>query len=176
MAAPIRPTPVKAYTRDKWAFVPTIAATTQIPTTLEANAVGSLDISLMAFDDTGKPAQSTNRPTKPKRLGDAAVYEQIGDVTFTGGTMLVQMDPQAAAGSNGKKAWEKFVAGTTGYLVRRIGLPIVTDFTAGQFVDVYPVEYGVPMPTTQGDGETAEAAFSVEYAVTGPPTFNVALT
>lgn len=176
MAAPIRPTPVKAYTRDKWAFVPTIASAALIPTAAEVGAVGALDITLMLFEDTGKPAQNTNRPTKPKRLGDAAVYEQIGDVTFTGGTMLVQFDPQSAAASNGKKAWEKFVTGTTGYLVRRVGLPIATDFATGQFVDVYPVEYGVPMPTTQGDGETAEAAFSTEYAITGPPAFNVALT
>src|SRR4029077_19229977 len=121
-----------AYTRDKWAFVPTIASAALIPTTAEVTAVGSLDISLMAFDATGKPAQNTNRPTKPKRLGDAAVYEQIGDVTFTGGTMLVQLDPQSAALSNGKKAWEKFVAGTTGFLVRRIGIAIATDFTTGQ--------------------------------------------
>lgn len=174
MVAPIRPTSVKAYTRDKWVFVPTIASQSA-PTATECTAAGVLDVSLMLFESTGKPSENTNRPTKPKRLGDSVVYEQIGDVTFTGGTLNASFDPQSAALSNGKKAWEKFTAGTTGYFVRRLGLAIATDLTAAQFVDVYPVEFGTPMPTTEGDGETSEVAFQTEFAVTGPPTFNVAL-
>jgi hypothetical protein len=174
MTAPVRPTSVKAYTRDKWVFVPTIASQSA-PTAVECTAAGTLDVSLMLFADSAKPAQNTNRPTKPKRWGDGVLYEQIGDVTFTGGTALFAFDPQGAAASTGVKAWEKFVAGTTGFWVRRVGIAIATDLTAGQFVDVYPTEYGTPMPTTEGDGETAEAAFQTEFAITGPPTFKVAL-
>ena len=47
--------------------------------------------------------------------------------------------------------------------------------TAGQFVDVFPVEFGPSMPTKQGDGESSEAAAMCSYAITSAPAFNKAL-
>ena len=173
--AVIRPTPAKTFTKDNWIFVPTIAAQ-GAPTAAEVNAAGSLDITLMLFTDgTAAPSKSTNRVQRQRRWGDGQSYEQIGLSSITGGTMLFALDPQAAAGSNGKKAWEKFVVGTTGFLVRRMAIAIATTPVATNFVDVFPVEYDQPFPTTSGDGEAAEAAFASEYAITGPPSFNVAI-
>lgn len=165
MAAPIRPNPVKTFGKDKWVFVATIASITA-PTAAEVTAGTVLDITMMAFDGEGYPTSSTNRPVLERRIGDTIVYEQIGIQNITGGTMMFALAPQAAGASDGKKAWEKFVAGTTGYLVRRMGTAVATDLAATQFVTVYPVEYSAPFPTTVGEGESAEAGFASEYAVT----------
>jgi hypothetical protein len=105
------------------------------------------------------------------------LYEQIGDTNMQGFDMLFQFDAQGAALSNGVKAWEKFSpGGVTGYMVRRVGLSVNTDFTAGQFVDIYPVEIGPGMPTTEGTGETAESAAKCTVAITAQPVFKKALT
>lgn len=174
MVAPIRPTKAKAYGRDKWAFVPTIAAV-GAPTLLEVNGASSLDITCMLFDSTARPSQSTNLVTSPKRVCDTTVYQQVGDTTYAGGEIRYSLDPQAAAASDGKKAFEKFPAGTQGFLVRRLGIAYSTDFATGQFVDVYPVEFGPAMPTTEGDAESAEVAVLQTFAITGPPSFVKAL-
>src|SRR3954469_3875258 len=115
MTAPIRPASVKAYGSDKWAFVPTIA-TPATPLVTEVNAASALDVSLMVFDGSGLPDQSTNRVSKTKRIGDTIVFEQIGDTNQQGFDLMFQFDAQGAALSNGVKAWEKFSAGgVTGF-------------------------------------------------------------
>lgn len=174
MAAPIRPDDSKAFGREKWIFVPTIASTAA-PTVAELTAAGALDVSMMMFEDSGRPERSVTRPSRPMRVADTIIYEQIGTESVTGGTMLFAFDPQAAAASNGKKAWEKFVAGTTGYLVRRSGLAAATDIATGQFATMFPVEFSSQFETTVGDGESKVNAFTVEVAVNGPVVFNKAV-
>lgn len=176
MAAPLRPTSTKAYGREKWSYVATIASTAGIPTLVEVTAGTSLDISCMLFDSTAKPAKTTNLVDRQRRLCDTVTYQQVGTTTYAGGEMLAAFDQQGAAASNGVKAWEKFPAGTTGYLVRRLGIDVNTDFATGQFVDTFPVEFGVPFPIVQGDGESAEVGFSSTFAITGPVALKVALT
>lgn len=174
MAAPIRPNPVKTFGKDKWVFVATISSIAA-PTAAEVTHATVLDITMMAFDGDGYPTQSTNRPVTERRIGDTIQYEQIGIQNISGGTMMFAIQPQAAGASDGKKAWEKFVAGTTGYLVRRMGTAVATDLAAGQFVTVYPVEYGAPFPMIVGEGESGEAGFASDYAVTGPISGLVAI-
>lgn len=174
MTAPIRPASSKAFQREKWIFVPTIASATLAPTVAETGGT-SLDISCMLFDGTARPQQNTNLVDRVRRICDGATYQQVGTTNYTGGEMLAAFDPQAAAASNGKKAWEKFPEGTTGFMVRRNGIAVATDIAAGQFVDSFPVEFGPPMPTTVGDGENSENAFVSTFAITGPPAFNVAV-
>lgn len=174
MAAPIRPSSVKTYGRDKWVFVPTLTSQTA-PSLAEINAASALDVSKMLFHDTAKPSQSTNLVRRERRLGDTTTFEQVGTTDYSLGELKYQFAPQAAALSDGKKAFEKFPEGTTGFMVRRMGIAVDTDMAVGQFVDTYPVEVGPQMPTETGDGDTAESAFVQSVAVTGPPTFNRAI-
>lgn len=174
MAAPINPGSAKVFGREKWIFAPTIA-NTSAPTVAELTGASALDISCYLFDDFGRPQKSTNSVTKNRRVCDTVQYQQIGITQYQGGDMLAAWDPQAAAGSNGKKAWEKFVSGATGYLVRRHAIDVNTDIAIGQFVDVVPVEIGPCMPGTAGDGEAAEAAFMTTYTVTAAPAWNKAV-
>lgn len=174
MAEPIRPSAALTYGRENWIFVPTIADPSA-PTATEINSASGLDISRILFASTGQPDQSTNRVTAERRLADTTVSERIGDTSFTGGDMLYAFDPQAAAGADGKKLWELIPGGTEGYLVRRMGVSRATAVAAGQFVDVFPVEFGPSMPVKSGEGESSEAAAKCAFAVTDTPSFNVAV-
>lgn len=175
MPEPIRPASTKTFTKENWIFVPTIASATLAPTVAEATGATSLDVTRILFASSGRPSASTNRVTAERRLGDGSQYEQIGTTTVTGGDMLYAFGDQAVAATDPKKLYEKIPEGTTGYLVNRRGLGRATALAAGQFVHVYPVEFGPSFPVNAGDGETAEAAMTVTFAVTGPPAIEVAV-
>jgi hypothetical protein len=175
MAEPLRPNPVKTLARENWVFVPTIADVTA-PTVAEITAVSALDVTRILFaDGEFSPTQNTNVVEQNKRFGDSVVRQAIGNTTYTGGEIRYQFDPQSAAASNGKKAFEKF-GGTTnvsGYFVRRQGVARAVAFAADQFVDIFPVEIGPAMTTRTGDGENAETAAVSTVAVTDTPSINV---
>lgn len=175
MTAPVRPAGSKALQNTKWAFVPTIAATTLIPTVAETAAGGALDISCYIYSSSDKPTQNVNRVTAPQRVCDGALYERLGTVTYAGGVLHVAWDPQGATGSAGKAAWAKLAGGTTGFLVRRSGKGYATDFVIGDFIDSIPIELAQPFPDTEGDGDAAENSFDSAYGITGPPTWNQAI-
>lgn len=177
MAEPLKPAATKTYGKENWIFVTTIASASLIPTALEVNAASSLDITNIAFaDGAPSPSQSTNLVEQTKRFGDTTVSQFVGTTTYAGGEMTYQFAPQAAAASDGVKLWEKIPEGTTGYLVRRQGVAKATTPAAGQFVDVFPVEFGPSMPSKSGDGEAAETGAVVTFAVTATPAFKKALT
>lgn len=176
MAEPLRPTPASLYGNENWVFVATIASTSYIPTAIEVNAASSLDSTRIIFADSGRPSQTTNRVTQERRLGDTVLAEFVGTTTYQGGDLHYAFRPQDAAGGNGKKLFEKIPAGTTGFLVERLGVARATTAAAGQFVNVYPVAFGPSFPSPAGDGETKEAGMTATFAVTDAPAINVALT
>lgn len=176
MAEPLRPDPAKTYGRENWIFIPTIADTTGLePTVAEATGASSLDITRIAFAGaTPELAGSTNRVRQDRRAGDTESYEFIGETSYEGGEFVAAWNPQAAAASDGVKAWEKFPAGTTGYFAKRENVARAAAVAAGQFFSVvFPVEFGPRLPMKQGDGEAAQSAFRSTFAVTGAPQFKV---
>ncbi len=157
-------------------FAATIAAPNTGPTATELNAASSLDITFYLMSEWGRPTMNTNRVQLARRLGDGAQYGTIGTTTFTGGDLQMVVNPQAAAGSDQRKAYEKFTDGLSGFIVRRLVTPLTTDWAAGQKVDLFPVLFGPSMPMPSGTGEEAEAVFQVAYEVTGPPYFDKAVS
>lgn len=179
MTAPINPAAISLFGRDNWYFVTTVASALFVPTAAEVNNASSLDVTDMLFADTGQPSQATNLVTQERRYGTTTQAQFIGTTQLTGGELHYQHDPQSAAGTNGKKAFEKFggIAGTTGFLVQRQGIAKATTPAIGQFVNCYPVQIGPSFPSPAGDGESGEAGMTVTFAVTSnAPAINVALT
>lgn len=174
MAAPVRPSATKAYLRDTWIFVPTLAAPSA-PTVAELTGASALDVTNMLFASSARPAMTTNLARAPKRLGDAETYEFVGESQSTIGEFRYSFDPQSAALSPGRKAFEKFTPATTGYLVNRKGISQDTAVIAAQKVTAYPVEFGPQMETNEGDDEGAEVAIVQTVAQTGPKVLNVAV-
>jgi hypothetical protein len=175
MAAPIRPAGTKAYLRKKIVFVPTGTYDPAAPSLAILNAATALDVTKMFYDSSAMPSQSTNMARAPKRVGDAETYEFVGESQSSIGEIRYSFNPQAAAASDGKKAFEKFPLGTTGFLVYRWGLDRDADLATGQFVTSYPVEFGPQHETQEGDAEGAEVAIVQPVAQTGPKQLNKAI-
>ena len=175
MAAPIRPADTKAYLRDKWVFVPTGTYDPANPSLAVLGAASALDVTKMFFASSARPSQSTNLARAARRLGDGETYEFVGESQSTFGEVRYAFNPQAAALSDGKKAFEKFPAGTTGFLVNRLGIDRDTDLAVGQFVTSYPVEFGPQLESLEGDGEAAQVAIVQTVAQTGPKELNKAV-
>lgn len=176
MAEPIRPIATPTFGKKNWIFAPAITSPTLAPTVAEATGASTLDFSRIAFaNGAPTPTQSTNRVTAEPRYADTIQNENIGLTQYQGGEMIYAFGPQAVAATDPKKLWEKIPEGTTGFLIQRLGIARATAVIAGQFVNVYPVAFGPSLPMEQGDAESAEAAATVTYAITGPPAFNVAV-
>jgi hypothetical protein len=134
MAAPIRPAATKAFGAEKWVFVPTIADPTAPKLSTELNAAGALDVTKMFFASSARPDASANMAKAERRLGDVESFEFVGETSYTLGEVRYSFNPQGAALSTGVQAFEKLPQGTTGYLVRRLGINRDTDLAVGQFV------------------------------------------
>ncbi len=174
MAEPIRPAATPTFGKDNWFLVldyENIAALT----VTELGAASSLDITRIAFRETGKPTQTTNRPTATPRLGDTRNYEFVGTSNVTGGDMLYAFADQATAGSDGKKLYELIPEGTTAALVNRRGIGRAVAPTSGQFYNAYPVQFGPSFPADAGTDEASESAMTAAFAVVDEVAINKAL-
>lgn len=178
MAAPTRPDATKQYLRDKWIFVPAGAYDPEAPSLAILDAASALDVTKMFFASSARPSQSTNLARAPKRIGDGASFEFVGEAQATVGEVRYSFNPQGAAASDGVLAFEKFggeTGGATGWLVNRLGIDRDTDLALAQFVTSYPVEAGEPMEVPEGDGEGAEVAIAQTFAQTGPKAMKKAI-
>lgn len=177
MAAPINPAGVGAYGTEKWIFVETIANTSAPALATEVNAATSLDVSCYLYEGGVSLTVNTEKVTRPRRLCSTEQYESNGPTTYSLTDLSYAFDPQAAAASDGKKAYETLTEGSTGYLVRRQGGGAADgdNLAVGDFVDVVPIELGIPVPSKTGDGAEAEYSITQAVSVTAAPVFNVAL-
>lgn len=175
MAAPIRANGVQTFGKEKWVFVPTIANKTA-PTATEVTAGTVLDVTGYLYADGFEGfGADTSRVSAPRRILDTIQNQTLGTTTFNMGDLSYMYDPQAAPGSDGKKALEKLVEGATGYFVRRFGIDADDDLASGQYVDVVPVELGPQVAVKTSTDETGEAAIRQAVSVTGSVASNVAI-
>ena len=179
MTEPLRPDATKVYGRENWIIVPAVSgyATGTGPTVAEVTGASSLDVTRIVFaDGVPEPGQTTNLVEQKKRLGDTTSAQFVGDTTYSGGELTYAFNPQGATGSDGVKLWEKIKDGGPFFLIRRMGLGRAVTPAAGQFVDVYKVEFGPSKPTKSGDAEAGEAAAMCTFAITDPnPVFKTAI-
>ena len=174
MAAPIQPNGVNVQGAVKVIWVETLADPTA-PTLTEINAGTSLDVSKMLYEGGWQPGVTANKVSAKRRLADTKVYEKFGTTTETLADLQYQVDPQAASGSDGKKAYEAFVEGSTGYFVERLGIDADTDMAAAQFVNTYPVVMGPQTISGDTADEASEFQVTQPVGITGATHQNVAV-
>lgn len=178
MVAPTKPQLVTANGKDSWFYVPAIADITA-PTAAEVNAATGLNISCFLWAEFEGVTSSTGKVTLPRLLCETQQYEANDSTTYTMSDLDFAFAPQAAAATDGKKAWDKFKAGgLSGFLVRRQGVTANTstpEATAGQFVDIIPVEIGAAVPGKTSTGADGVYRAVSPVAVTGAPAWNVAV-
>lgn len=166
MVAPINPNGVGVQGNIKVVWVETLSSTTS-PSAAQINAGTSLDVSYYLYEGGWAPGVTSNRVTAPRRLASRTSTERFGTTTETLGDLVYVVDPQAASGSNGKKAYEALTEGSTGWFVERPGEDADGDIVAGDFVTVYPVELGAQVITGDTADEAAEFRVVQPVSVTG---------
>lgn len=170
----IYPEGVSTLANTKHIWVAAIA-NTSTPTVAEltAAAPGSLDISCMLYAGAFAPTQTVNRASAPRRSCSRSSLERITSVTRAVPDITYVIDPQGAAGSNGKKAYETLTEGLSGYIVERMGLDAKAEnIAAGQFVNIWPVTLSAALivaPTEDG----AEYQVTQAIELRGEPIQNV---
>ena len=177
MVAPTKPRKVQANGKDSWFLVPAVAVRTA-PTVAELNALAGLNISctlLASFEGT---SASTSKVTLERYLCETEQYEANDTTTYSMADFVGGFDPQAAAVSDDKKAFEFLRNGFTGYAVRRQGKKAdvsAPEFVAGEFVDVMPVEIAKAVPGKSNTDASGIYTFSAAVSITGEPAWNVAV-
>ena len=174
MAAPIQPNGVNVQGAVKVVWVQTLTNPAS-PSLAEVNASSSLDVSLMLYEGGWQPGVTANKVSAKRRLASRKVYEKFGTTTDTLGDLQYSFDPQSASGADGRKAYEKFAEGATGYFVERLGLAIETDMAVGQRVNVYPVVLGPKSPPVDTADEAAEIQITQPVGITGATQLDKAI-
>lgn len=174
MAAPIKPALTRAYGNESWVFVPTIANVTA-PTIAEINAASGMNISCVLFGDQESVSATTEKVQLPRRMCETEVAESNGATSWTFPDLLYQFDPQAAPGSDGKKAKETLIAGSDGYLVQRLGVTSTDDFAATQRVNVFPVELAAQVVVKTSNDANGVVAIRQAVSMRNTPTIDVAI-
>lgn len=172
MAAPIKPPLVRAFGNDSWLFVIAVADKEE-PTALEIEAGTGFNLSCTLFGEQEGFSATTEKVTLPRRLCETVTFETNGPTAYSAPDLMVSFDPQAAAGADGKKAWEVMDDNIDGFLIRRQGALATTVVTAGEFVDVVPVNLAVKVPTKTGTGADGVYAFTQAVSITDTPAWNV---
>lgn len=174
MVAPITPAKKQSHGKDHYWLVETIS-NTAAPTVAQINA--GLNISGVLLSDWDELSATTEKVTLPTVMLETTATEINGNTTVSAGDMRITLQPQAAAGTEGKEAYELVKDGFTGYIVRRQDVYSITSdaVTAGQFVDVIPVDITVAIPGKSSTGADGLYIVTVPVSVTGTPDWNVAV-
>lgn len=173
MVSPTKPRKVRAHGKDSWFLVPTIA-NINAPTALEVNSVSGINISCAVLAGGDSLTATTNKVTLPSYLCETESFEGNDDTQFSMGDVEIGFDPQADAASDDKEAFEFLRDGFTGYAVRRQGVATsVGATTAGEFVDVVPVEIARAVPGRSSNDNSAIYTATAAVSVTGSPALNV---
>lgn len=176
MAAPITPAKKLANGKDHWWIVPAVAVTTA-PTVAEVNSASGLNITGVLLSDYEGLTASTEKVTLPRVMLETTETEINGTTTVSAGDMVITFQPQAAAATDGKKAFELLDAGYVGFAIRRQDVQDTASdaATAGQFVDVVPIDISTAIPGKTSVGPDGIYMFTAPVSVTGVPKWNVAV-
>ena len=140
----------------KTVFVPTIADITK-PTVSELTGPSVLDLSYYLAGD-GYQLNHTQEMIDDDREGSAAVGQIPGQEKFDGGTM--QLIDNTNVDGAGNEAVETLTRGTTGFIVRRRGLPTDTPFAETQTVSVHKVTIGIKTPVAHAPNQRQMSTIS----------------
>ena len=140
----------------KTVFVSTIADITK-PTVSELTDPSVLDLSYYLAGD-GYQLNHTQEMIDDDREGSAAVGQIPGQEKFDGGTMQLIDNTNVDGADN--EAVETLTRGTTGFIVRRRGLPTDTPFAETQTVSVHKVTIGIKTPVAHAPNQRQMSTIS----------------
>lgn len=144
-------------------------------TELNAAFPASLDISGYLQAKGWKPGQDVGKGTPPRRLGQRTQYERFTTTTQKLDDLQYVISPQAAAATEGKKAYETLTEGLNAFFAERLGLDAETvDLALGQFVNIIPITLG-PRIILAEDDENGDVMVMQAVSIRGKRIDNVAI-
>lgn len=175
MVAPSKPQKVSALGKDSWFWVPAIASMTA-PKITEINAVSGVNISCYLLAEQEGVTSNVEKVRLARLLCETSTTEGLGEQTWSLADITGVFDPQAAAGSDGKKAWDLFKSGASGFLARRqavVADQASPEAATGQFFDIFKVEVAKATPGKTANDASGIYSFSAGVALLDVE-FNVA--
>lgn len=140
----------------KTVFVSTIADIAN-PTVSELTGPSVLDLSYYLAGD-GYQLNHTQEMIDDDREGSETVGQIPGQDKFDGGTMQLIDNTNVDGADN--EAVETLTRGTTGFIVRRRGLPTDTPFAETQTVSVHKVTIGIKTPVAHAPNQRQMSTIS----------------
>lgn len=170
--AVIKPQKKSTFGRDSWGFAP-LVQDLLLPKLTELQATSGINLSCFLLADQEGLTGTTEKAQLARLLCETTTGEFSGATTFSMSDLVSAFDPQAAAGTPGKKSWETLEDHIEGVMWRRLTVAADEDLAVGQFVDLIPVQLGVKIPSKSATDAGGIATFMQSVAVTGTPVFNV---
>lgn len=178
MVAPTKPGLKIANGKDTWWIVLAIA-NKNAPTALEVNAATGINMTGYLFSDYAGLTVAVTKVTLPRVLAETETYQAAGETQYELADMDFAFHPQAAAGSDGKRAWDKFRAGgLVGFGVMRsdyLADQTASEAAAGHRVHVVPLEVHAAYPGKTSTDASGVYRATAPVSVTGKPAFDVAV-
>lgn len=153
-------------------WVPTIANIAAPDLSSELTA--KFDLSCYLLADGWEFSTDSNKGTAPRRVCQVSQFERFTTSTYKLKDLKYIIQPQSAAASDGKDAYEALTPGLDGYFVERLGMDPDTALAAGQFVNVIPVTLG-EQTIMGGDGDNDDFIVFQPVSVRATPSQNVAI-
>ena len=172
MAAPTKIALKQALGMDSWGFVLAVASIAT-PKLTELTATAGFNLSCSVFGEQEGLTSTTEKVDLPRLLCERTSYQVNGPTTYEMADLMIAFQPQAASGSDGKKAWETLTDNINGFLWYRQDVDAKTDLAVGQFVNIIPTQLGVKTPSKTATSSDGVYAFTQPASVTGLPAFNV---
>lgn len=173
--AVLNPGKKRAFGNDAWGFAPVIADLDAPSLATELNAVGAINLSCFLLRDQEQLGITVDQVTLDSALCEVEDFQVQGATTYSMPEIRVLFDPQAADGTDLRKAWEAIDDLDDGFLWRRQGIAATTDLAAGQKVDLFPGAWGVKVPTKTNNDASGVYAFTVGFSITSKPAIQVAV-
>jgi hypothetical protein len=174
VAVPTKPTLVRAYGADAWQWAPAVA-NIAAPTVAEVTAVTGINISCYLLEGQEGATAEVGKVTLPRFLCETQTFDVTSETKWSHAELTVVVQPQAAALSDGKKAFEAMGDNESGFLIRRLGVSSMTDWAAGQFVNVYPGTLAVKVVQTSATDASGVVVFKQGFDITSAPSQLVAI-
>lgn len=176
MAAPIKPTKHTSFKKDSWWLVPAVADVTA-PTAAEVNAATGIYATCFLRADLEGATKTSNKVQTDPLLCEGEQYEALAPASVSMSDLIGAFDPQAADTDDDKALFEFLRNGYSGFAIRRQNVTNDTSdtATAGEFVDVFPVDIDSAWPGKSAAGPEGFYQFVCSVAVTSSPGINVAV-
>lgn len=161
------PDSVLAEGNVKVVFVPTLASVSA------AILNAGVDVSCYLMPDWDGPT-ATQNTGESRRFCSRESFQRLGRKSWSIPPLIYTYGPQDDAGDI-NAVRDALADGVEGFLVVGYGIEPESEFAAGDFVDVFPVEAGVQVKQARGADEFAPLTITQTLAVTNVVRQDVAV-